>query len=194
MLDPVEFHREFEKLSGSLADPTGIDRVRERATAVWQSTDPAVHTYMDLLATATPDDWESGLDDSHVVEWYRVLMAPFLIPIPAFRSPDLLRRRLPELGWTPSEARKLARGRELQRLLEEFASPETLAHLAIPFGHGNKGWLSQDDLETALATMRSLDRAQFRRRQDLVPVIENAYEVLEAAVTKPDHVLLMVAD
>ena len=34
----------------------------------------------------------------------------------------------------------------------------------------------------------------FRRRQDLVVVVEQAYEVLEAAATKPDLVLLMLAD
>ncbi len=194
MLDPVEFHREFDALSGSPGTRDSLDRLRERATDHWRSSDPAIHAYVDLLQTATPDDWEAGFEDHHLADWYRILMAPFLIPITAFHSPDLLRRRLPDLGWTPSVARRLARGRELQTLFDEYGLTESNRQLSIQLGHGNKGWLSQDDLDAALKDMRSLDRSLFKARQDLVPLVENAYEVLEAAVTKPDHVLLMVAD
>lgn len=194
MLDPIEFHHEFDSLSDSMTTQDGIDRLREKATALWRCDDPLVHAYVDLLRTATPDEWEAGFDENHLVDWYRILMAPFLIPIRAFHSPDHLRRRLPDLGWTPSEARRLARGRELQLLLDRFGSQELVPRLSIHLGLGNKGWLSQDDLEAALVTMRSLDRSVFKDNQELVPLIENAYEVLEAGVTKPDHILLMVSD
>lgn len=194
MLDPVEFHRQFDALSGRCKGTDPIDGLRDHATDLWRSNDTDIHAYVDLLQTATPDDWESGFDEHHFVDWYRILMAPFLIPMPAFTAPDTLRRRLPDLGWTPSLARRLARGRELQQLFSGYGSPELNRQLSLQLGHGNKGWLSQDDLAAALVSMRSLDRSRFRTRQELVPVIENAYEVLEAAVTKPDHVLIMVAD
>ena len=32
------------------------------------------------------------------------------------------------------------------------------------------------------------------RKPDLVSIVENAFEVFESAATKPDHVLLTVAD
>lgn len=194
MLDPVEFHREFEELFGALSTPEGFVGLRTRATRLWRSTDPIVHTYMELLRTATPDDWEAGFEEAHVVDWYRVLMAPHLTPTRAFRSPDLLKRRLPDLGWPPSEARRLAWGRELQLLAETSGSPELMARLSIHFTLGHKGWLGQDDIDTALTRLRSLDRSVFRDHQDLVPLVEHAYEVLEAAATKPDLVLLMVSD
>jgi hypothetical protein len=41
--------------------------------------------------------------------------------------------------------------------------------------------------------MRSLDRRSFRDCQDLVPVIEDAFEVFEAATRKPDHIFLTLA-
>ena len=112
----------------------------------------------------------------------------------AFRSPDLLKRRLPDLGWAPAEARRLALGRELQILAEVHGDPDIVARLSLHFTLGNKGWLSQDDIAQALARLRSTDRDVFRAHQDAVPIVENAYEVLEAAATKPDHVLLMITD
>jgi hypothetical protein len=42
--------------------------------------------------------------------------------------------------------------------------------------------------------MRRLDRSVFRDHQDLVPMVENAFVVFEAAATKPDHVLLTVTN
>ncbi len=40
-------------------------------------------------------------------DWYRLLMAGYLTPTRAFRLPDVMKRRLPELGWSPAEARRL---------------------------------------------------------------------------------------
>jgi len=194
MLEPVDFHREFTELFAALSTPEGFVQLRARATRLWHSDDPVMRGYIELLHTATPEDWEAGLDEGHVVDWYRILMAGYLIPTPAFHWPDLIKRRLPDLGWSPAEARRLAWGRELQLLAEAHGTPELASRLALHFTLGHKGWLSQDDVETALARLRALDRARFRRNQDLIPVVENAYEVLEAAVTKPDHVLLLVSE
>jgi hypothetical protein len=194
MLDPVEFHREFAELYGARSSPEGFVRLRARAARIWRSADPIVQGYVELLRTATPDEWDAGFEETHVVDWYRVLMAPYLTPTRAFRSPDLLKRRLPDLGWSPSEARRLALGRELQLLAEAYAPPEIAGPLGLQLTLGNKGWLSQDDVAGALERMRRLDRHVFRDHQDLVPVVEHAYEVLEAAATKPDQVLVMISD
>jgi hypothetical protein len=34
----------------------------------------------------------------------------------------------------------------------------------------------------------------FRDHPELVPVVENMFEVLEAAANKPDHVLICISD
>jgi hypothetical protein len=191
MLDPVEFHLDIEVLRRS---PDGELALRDRALLVWEHADPIVRSYLELLAISDPEEWQLAPEPGHLVEWYRVLMAPYLIPTRAFRSPDVLRRRLPDLDWPPSEARRLARGRELLELVRQFG-PETLADELSPhLRMGNKGWLGHDDIMKGLAHMRGLRRQQFRDHQDLVPVVENAFEVLEAAATKPDHVLLTITD
>lgn len=194
MLEPVEFHREFVELYGARSSPDGHVRLRAQATRVHRSGDPIVQGYVEMLRGASPDEWQAGFVDAHVVDWYRVLMAPYLTPTRAFLTPDLLKRRFPDLGWSPSEARRLALGRELQLLAETYAPDEGGRRLSLHFNLGNKGWLSQDDVEAALARMRRLPRSAFRRHQDLVGVVEHTYEVLEAAATKPDHVLLMIHD
>jgi hypothetical protein len=194
MLDVEDFHREFDELFAGLATPEGVVRMRERAGAIWRSQDPIVAAYIGLLRTATPDEWETTFDDQHVIDWYRVLMAPFLIPTRAFRSRDLLKRRLPDLGWSPSESRRLAQGRELQLLCDAYAGADVVTQLNLHFTLGHKGWLSQEDVQQAIQRFRGLDRRAFRGRSELVPLAENAFEVLEAAATKPDHVLLMVND
>jgi len=194
MLDPVGFHLEFEELFSGLSTPEGFVRLRSRAARIWRSVDPITQTYIELLRTGTADEWEESFEPDHVVDWYRVLMAPYLTPTRAFRSPDLLKRRLPDLGWSPAEGRRLALGRELQLLAEVHGDPDIVARLSLHFTLGNKGWLGQDDIEQALARLRTIDRERFRDHQDLVPVVENAYEVLEAAATKPDHILLMISD
>ena len=191
MLDPVEFHLDLEALRRG-AD--GTLAWRDRAVAVWEQADPVVRSYLELLTISDPEDWLLTPDPSHVVEWYRVSMAPYLIPTRAFRSPDLLRRRLPDLGWPPSEARRLARGRELLHLAESFAPSELTDELSPLLRMGNKGWLHHDDIVAGLDRMRRLHRDAFRAHQDLVPAVENAFEVLEAAATKPDHVLLTITD
>lgn len=194
MLDSVEFHRDLDQLLGASSGQAGLLRLRSRAVDVWHSKDPIVHGYVGSLCTGGPDEWESSFEETHVVEWYRVAMAPYLIPTRAFRAPNVLKRRLPDLGWPPSDARRLALGRELQLLVEAYGTPTVLDALQPHFALGNKGWLAPDDVEAALARFRALDRGLFRNRQELVGLVENAYEVLEAAATKPDHVLIMVSD
>lgn len=191
MLDPVEFHLDIElrRRSGG-----GDLALRDRALAVWASPDPVVRSYLEVVALSDPEEWRLAPVPEHLVDWYRVLMAPYLIPTRAFRSPDVLRRRLPDLGWPPSEARRLARGRELLHLAEQYGSSSLAAELSPHLRMGNKGWLHHDDLQAALDRLRRLDREVFRHHQDLVPVVENAFEVLEAAATKPDHVVLTVTD
>jgi hypothetical protein len=194
MLDAEAFHREFDELFDERDTPEGVAEIRARAAHVWRSHDPIVAGYLSLLRVGSPDDWEAGYETTHLIDWYRVIMAGFLIPTRAFHSPDLLKRRLPDLGWSPSESRRLAHGRELQLLADAFAAPDVAADLAQHFTLGNKGWLSQDDISGTIDRFRAIGRAAFRGRPELVPLIENAYEVLEAAATKPDHVLLLLAD
>lgn len=191
MLDPVEFHLHVELLRRS---GDGDLALRDRALVVWASADPVVRSYLELVTLSDPEEWRLAPDADHLVEWYRVLMAPYLIPTRAFRSPDVLRRRLPDLGWPPSEARRLARGRELIHMAEQYGSVGLAAALSPILRMGNKGWLHHDDLVAALDRLRSLDREAFRHHQELVPVVENAFEVLEAAATKPDHLLLTITD
>ena len=186
MLDAVGFHRDFDELMQRSTPADGYASVGEVATEVWLGNDPVTRTYLDVLRLPP-------LDESHLADWYRVLMAGHITPTRAFRVPDLLRRRLPDLGWSAVEARRLAHGRELQLLADAHltAAADVLAsHLTL----ADKGWLSQDDITAALDRMRGLDPDLFRRHRDLVEMIEQAYEVLEAAATKPDLVLLLVAD
>ncbi|MCU0310477.1 MAG: hypothetical protein MUE36_06005 [Acidimicrobiales bacterium] len=191
MLDPVEFHLDLEarrrRGDGTLA-------WRDEAVLVWEQPDPVVRSYLELLPLSDPEDWLLAPEPGHLVEWYRVLMAPYLIPTRAFRSPDLMRRRFPDLGWPPSEARRLARGRELLDLAASFAPDAVVAELSPLMRLGNKGWLHDDDIAAGLERMRRLERGAFRHHQDLVPVVENAFEVLEAAATKPDHIFLSITD
>jgi hypothetical protein len=190
MLDPIEFHHDFEALLGS---DDGLVAVRDRATEIWHSTDPALRVYVEQLSV-DPENWRCECEDTHLVEWYRVLMAPYLIATPALRCPDSVRRGLPQLGWHMSEARRLARGRELVTLAERHLPLEIVERLRLRFGWGTKGWLDHDDITSALERMRRLDRSVFRDHQDLVPMVENAFHVFEAAAAKPDHVLLTVSD
>jgi hypothetical protein len=115
VLDAVAFHLDVELLRRS---SDGLVAVRDAALQVWRSPDPEVRAYLEVLAIGDPEEWVTGPDPSHLVDWYRLLMAPHLAPTRAFRCPDVLRRRLPDLGWPPMEARRLARGRELLTLAE----------------------------------------------------------------------------
>ncbi len=190
MLDAIPFHHEFESILGS---SLGLVGIRDRAVAIWDSTEETTRQYLSHLSVAGPDQWSYECDDSNLVDWYRVLMAPHLTPTRGLASPATLRRGLPALGWHATEARRLARGRELLTLAERHLETNTIERLLPRFGWGHKGWLGQDDLESALTKMRSLDRQSFRHCQDLVPVIEDAFEVFEAASLKPDHVLLSLS-
>ena len=191
MLDPIEFHLDLLVLRHS---PDGLVAVRDAALRVWDSPDPVVRGYLEVLPVGDPEQWRSAPDVDHLVDWYRMLMGPYLIPTRAFAAPDVLRRRLPDLGWPAAEARRLARGRDLLRLVEEHAGPALAQEMSPHVRVGDKGWLHHDDLLSNLERMRRLDRAAFRHHQDMVPVVEDAFEVLEAAATKPDHVLLLVVD
>ncbi len=190
MLDPIEFHHDFEAM---LASPDGLVAVRDAATRIWHSSDPAHRSYVELLAV-DPEQWRCECEDLHLVDWYRVTMAPYLIPTVALADPDTVRRGLPLLDWHSSEARRLARGRELVTLAERHLDDALVERLRLRFGWGTKGWLDHDDIVGALERMRRLDRSVFRAHQDLVPMVENAFVVFEAAATKPDHVLLTVTN
>jgi hypothetical protein len=199
MLDAVEFHREFDALlADALSGPRG-DALRTRAASMWRETDPIARTYLEVLRVAPPDfvtpsNRAREIETADLADWYRLLMAGYLTPTRAFRAPDVLKRRLPELGWTPSEARRLAHGRPLQSLADTYADGQVIARVAPDLALGERGWLTQDDVTAALDRLRALDPRVFRHRQELVAVVEQAHEVLEAAATKPDLVLLLLAD
>jgi hypothetical protein len=100
--------------------------------------------------------------------------------------------RLPDLGWARADARRLAFGRELCTLAEEYADTSSAAVLATALTLGNKGWLSQADLAAYLDHLPALDDARLRdRHQNLVPLIEEIYHVLGAASAVSDRVLLL---
>ena len=187
MLDVIAFHHEFESFLSSIG---GLINLRDRAVQIWDSQEGAVRDYLSLLTVSGPEDWAVSCDDDNLVDWYRVLMATHLTPTRALRAPATLRRGLPALGWHATEARRLSRGRELLTLAERHLSTAAIDRLLPRFGWGHKGWLDQDDFEIALAKMRALDRRSFRDCQDLVPVIEDAFEVFDFATRKPDHVLV----
>ena len=191
MLDAIAFHHDFED---RLRSTEGLVAVRDRAVQLWDGVDPVVHAYLASLVVSSPEDWYRACEDTYLVDWYRVLMAPWLTPTRSIQFPDALRRGLPHLGWHATEARRLARGRELLTLAERHLGVETFDQLLSRFGWGHKGWLDCDDVTAALTRMRRLDPRQFRRHPELVGIVENAFEVFESAATKPDHVLLTVSD
>lgn len=191
LLDPVSLHREFEDLFAGLADAGGLDHFRDRVSAIWRSPDRLVHGYISSLPTHTPDDWAEGFEESYLGEWYRVLMAVHLRPTRSLRSPAAVKDRLPDLGWAPADARRLAWGRELAQLAERYAAPECGAALELVLPLGNKGWLSQDDAEEFLERFRTMPRAVFRDQQHLIPLVEEIFAVLQAATEHPDRVLLL---
>ena len=190
MLEPIEFHHDFEKL---LSSPDGLVAVRDAAASTWDSNDPKVRSYLELLVVGGPEEWRCQCEDTHLVEWYRVLMGPYLIPTGAVRHPDALRQGLPQLGWHHHEARRLARGREVLTLVERHLDHPTVERMRPCLGWRDKGWLDHDDLVDAVDRLRRLDRTLFSVRQELVPVVEDAFEVFEAATAKPDHVLVTLS-
>ena len=59
---------------------------------------------------------------------------------------------------------------------------------------GSRGWLSQDDVEAALARLRGLDPRRFRDAQELVPLVEELYALLDGARGHADDVVLLICD
>jgi hypothetical protein len=194
MLDAHELHREIDELLRDARAAGDLQGLRERADAVWFSADPIARTYLEVLRVAPPDEWVPSTSTAQLGDWYRVVMAEHLTPTRAIRAPDLVKRRLPELGWSPAEARRLANGRELQSLVDTYGDQRLFPSIAPDLTLADRGWLSQDDVALGLDRLRTLDPRLFRHHQDIVGVVEQVYEVLEAAATKPDLVLLVIVD
>jgi len=190
-LDADAFHREFDELFVGLVDDRGLIRFRARAAEAWQSDDPGVRDYIAGLRLHTPEEWSTGFEERHLAEWYRLLMVPYLRPVRGFRSPVDLKDGLPRLGWTASGARRMAWGRELATLAAAYACEEAAAALAIVLPVGNKGWLHVEDAEAMLERFRAIDRRAFRDAQHLVPVVEDAYEVLAGFVACGEPVVVL---
>ena len=191
LLDPVALHAEWDELFFGLVDDGGLVPFRARVTELWENGDPNIQDYLGGLRVHTPDDWEHGFEERHLADWYRVLISAYIVPIRGFMSPPALKDDLPDLGWVPSEARRLTWGRELAELALEFASEEAGTALELVMRVGNKGWLGQDDVDDYLYRFRTMDRHLFREAPDLIPLVEDAYEVLTIAASAPDHVLLL---
>lgn len=189
LLEPIAFHRDFEtRLSRE-----GLSGLRDRALYIWDSPIDDYRRYAQSLPVAGPDDWFVKLDDTYLVDWYRLLMAPFLTSENSLEYPDELRRGLPQLGWHATAARRLARGRELLTLAERHLSDAAMKTMVTRFGWGHKGWLDHEDAVRAVEEMRSLNPAVFRQHRELVPVIENAFQLFESSALKPDHLTIYVA-
>ena len=191
-LDAVAFHAELESLLSHLDGPLGTGPVRERAAALWQSDDPEIRGYVSLLPLDTPEDWAVGFEEHHLGQWYRLLMAGHLRPARALADATTVARRLPELGWSPADARRAARGRPLHTLARTHATPPTATAIGLVVNHGCKGWLAADDLREVLQRLQAIDRRSFRRAQDLVPLCEDLWDTCEAALGEgEDQVLLL---
>jgi hypothetical protein len=192
LLDPVEFHSDFDQMYAEIDTAEGLTRMRWRATQTWRGTDDATHEYVDMLRTGSADDWEVAFDEVHLADWYRVLMAGHVEAAPAVGIPKTLKERLPQVGFTPTEARRLAYGRELKSLVETFGSVGVVAQIAPLLAIGGRGWLSQDDIKLGLHRLRGLDPSVFRDAQDLVPLVDQLYAMLAAASERPHQVLLLL--
>ena len=194
VLDAVAFHAEFDELYRGIETSEGLTRMRWLATQTWRSTDDGTHHYIDMLRTDSADDWEVAFEEAHLADWYRVLMASHLEALPAVTTPRALKDRLPLVGWTATEARRSCYGRELQSLVEQYGSVPVIAQIAPLLTTGSRGWLSQDDVAAAVARLRSLDPGLFRDLQELVPLVEELFALLEAATAHPDRVVLLICD
>ena len=191
LLDPHALHAEWDDLFFGLVDDDGLIPFRARVSEIWECGDPTVQDYLSGLRVHTPDEWNDGFEERHLAEWYRVLVAMYVSPIRGFVSPAALKDDLPDLGWVPAEARRLTWGRELAELAAEFGSEEAAAALELVMRVGNKGWLGQDDIAEYLYRFQTMDRRLFREAQDLIPLIEDAFEVLSIASSAPERVLLL---
>jgi len=194
LLDPVAFHDRFDELYTEIDTAEGLARMRWLATQTWRSNDEIPQHYVDMLRTGTADEWDVAFDEVHLADWYRVLMASHLQDNVAVSMPRALKERLPAVGFTPTEARRLAYGRELKSLVECFGSMGVVAQIAPLLTIGCRGWLSQDDIKLSLHHLRGLDPRRFRDAQDLVPLVEQLHAMLDGAAQHPDHVLLLLCD
>jgi len=194
LLDPVAFHDMFDELYSGVERAEGMTRMRWLATQVWRSTDPETHEYVDRLRTASADEWESAFHESHLVDWYRVLMASHLTPMRSLTDPRGLRTGLVDLGWTPAQARRATYGRELKGLVETFGCEAVATDLGPQMLVDSRGWLGASDIDQALIGLRRIDPGRFRDAQPLVPMVEELFAVLTEAADHPDHVLLVLAD
>ena len=191
LLDAVGLHEEWDDLFYGLVDDDGLIPFRSRVAELWENGDPKLQDYLSGLRVHTPDEWNDGFEERHLAEWYRVLIGAYISPIRGFASPPALKDDLPDLGWVPAEARRLTWGRELAELASEYSSEEAAAALDLVMRVGNKGWLGQDDITDYLLRFQCMDRSLFRGAQDLIPLVEDAFEVLTIASSAPERVLLL---
>jgi hypothetical protein len=191
LLDAKSFHDEFDELFAGLGERDGLERIWGRALGVCADPDPEVRRYLATVEACPPEQWATRFEDSHLAEWYRILMAPHLRPTPGLQSPAAVKDRLPDLGWARGDCRRLAFGRELCLLAEEYADPDCAEVLGTVLPLGSKGWLSQDDISRFLDALQALPRDHFRERQNLVPLVEEIYHVLGAAAAVSGRVLLL---
>lgn len=191
LLDPVALHEEWDYLFYGLVDDDGLVPFRARVSELWESGDPTAQDYLSGLRVHTPDEWNDGFEERHLAEWYRVLISAYIAPIRGFVSPAALKDDLPDLGWVPAEARRLTWGRELAELALEYGSEEAGAALELVMRVGNKGWLGQDDIADYLHRFQTMDASLFRQAQDLIPLVEDAFDVLSIASSAPERVLLL---
>jgi hypothetical protein len=191
LLDTKSFHDEFDELFARLGERDGLERLWGRALGVYGHPDAGVRRYLATVETRPPELWAAAFDESHLAESYRILMAAHLAPTPGLRSPTAIKDRLPDLGWSRADARKLAFGRELGNLAEHYADPDCAAVLSAGLPLGNKGWLSQQDISGFLDRFRSMPADAFRGHQNLVPLVEEIYGMLGAAAAANNRVLLL---
>jgi hypothetical protein len=191
LLDAKSFHDEFDELFAGLGDRGGLERFWGRALGVCSDDDPDVRRYLATVEVRPPQQWAARFEDTHLAEWYRILMAPHLRPTAGLQSPGAVKDRLPDLGWARRDCRRLAFGRELCALAQEYADPDCAEVLCTVLPVGVKGWLSQDDITAFLDALQGLDRDYFRDRQNLVPLVEDVYQVLGAAAAVSGRVLLL---
>jgi hypothetical protein len=191
LLDARRFHDEFAELFDGTGQHRGLERVRGRAVAIWADPDPAVRHYLATIQVPPPQEWIDHLDASHLGEWYRILMAPHLHPTKGLQSPGAVKDRLPDLGWGRSDARRVAFGRELCTLAQRYGDPAGAAALGSALPMGNKGWLSQQDLAGYRDDLAAIDEDRFHQHQNLVPLVQEIHQVLDAASAARDRVLLL---
>ena len=143
--------------------------------------------YVDRLRTGSADDWEAAYHDSHLVDWYRVLMADHLIPAPAVSDPRALRRGpararagpRPRPGAPPTAASSPAWSRPTARpRWSADIGPSSCSTAAA-------GWAPTTSSAPSTGCGASTPRC-FRDAQPLVPLVEELYAMLAVARDRPD--------